>query len=97
MEKNAEEIEVDHNIATLSGEGTFHGIGIIAVSTSEDKTHLVKKSRVISRQQRIKVSELVNDKGVSIIQSIREGPSLNDLQAHTSSANSTHFATGAMF
>ena len=88
---------VDHNIATLSGEGTFHGMGIIAVSTSKDKTHLVKKSRVISRQQRIKVSELVNDKGVSIIQSTREGPSLNDLQAHTSSANSTHFATGAVF
>ena len=59
---------VDHNIATLSGEGTFHGMGIIAVSTSKDKTYLVKKSRVISRQQRLKVSELVSDKGVSIIQ-----------------------------
>ena len=87
---------VDHNIATLSGrEGTFHGMGIIAFSTFKDKTHLVKKSRVISRQQCIKVSELVNDKG--ILESTREGPSLNDLQAHTSSANSTHFATGTVF
>ena len=50
---------VDHNVATLSGEGTFHGMGIIAVSTSKDKTHLVRKSLAISRQQRIKVSELV--------------------------------------
>ena len=91
---------VDHNVATLSGEGTFHGMGIIAVSTSKDKTHLVRKSHAISRQQRTKVSELVNDKGVSIIQyvleSTREGPSLNDLQAHTSSANSTHYATGVV-
>ena len=59
---------VDHNVATLNGEGTFHGMGIIAVSTSKDKTHLVKKSRVISRQQRLKMNELVNDKGVLIIQ-----------------------------
>ena len=58
---------VDHNVATLNGEGTFHDMGIIAVSTSKD-THLVKKSPVISRQQRLKVSELVSDKGVSIIQ-----------------------------
>ena len=57
---------VDHNVATSSGEGTFHGMGIITVSTSKDKTHLVRKSRAISRQQRIKVSELY--KGVSIIQ-----------------------------
>ena len=59
---------VDHNVATLNGEGTFHGMGIIAVSSSKDKTQLVKKSCVISRQQRLKVSELVNDKGVSTIQ-----------------------------
>ena len=59
---------VDHNVATLTGEGTFHGMGIIAVSTSKDSTHLIKGSRVISRQQHLKVSELVNDKGVSIIQ-----------------------------
>ncbi len=24
---------VDHNVATLDGKGTFHGMGIIAVST----------------------------------------------------------------
>ena len=59
---------VDHNVATLSGEGTFHGIGIIAISTSKDKMHLVKISHSISRQQHLKVSEFLNDKGVSITQ-----------------------------
>ena len=59
---------IDHNVATLDGEGTFHGMGIIAVSTSEDMTPLVNKSRVISRQQRLKVNELVKHKGVTITQ-----------------------------
>ena len=58
---------IDHNVATLTGEGTFHGMRIIAVSTSKDKTHVVKKSCVISRQQRLKVSELVYGNGVSIM------------------------------
>ena len=61
---------VDHNVATLDGQGTFHGMGIIAISTPEDGTPLIHKSRIISRQQRIKVNELVKDKGVPIIQYI---------------------------
>ena len=56
---------VDHNVATLSGEGTFHGMRIIAVSTSKDKMHFVITSHIISRQ-RLKVSEFLNDKGISI-------------------------------
>ena len=59
---------VDHNVATLSGEGTFHGMGIIAILTPKDKMHLVKTSHSISRQQRLKVSEFLNDKGVLITQ-----------------------------
>ena len=27
---------IDHNVATLDGQGTFHGMGIIAVSTPKD-------------------------------------------------------------
>ena len=41
---------VDHNVATLNGEGTFHGMGIIAVLTSKDETPLISKAWVISRQ-----------------------------------------------
>ena len=32
---------VDHNIATLDGHGSFHGMGIIAVSTTKDPTCVV--------------------------------------------------------
>ena len=61
---------VDHNVATLDGQGTFHGMGVIAVSSPKDNTPLVSKSRVIYRQQRITVDELVRDKGVPIFQYI---------------------------
>ena len=62
---------VDHNVATLDGQGTFHGMGIIAVSTPKDNnTPLISKSRVIIRQERMKVNELVKDKGVTIFQYI---------------------------
>ena len=45
-------------------------MGIIAVSTPKDGTPLTTNSRVITRQQRSKVNELVKDKGVPIFQYI---------------------------
>ena len=61
---------VDHNVATLSGEGTFHVMGIILLFQHLKIRHILSESHMISRQQRIKVSELIKfiDKGVSIIQ-----------------------------
>ena len=59
---------VDHNVATLDGNGSLHGMGIIAVSTPKDNVPLITKSRVINRQQRIKVNELVREKGVPLLQ-----------------------------
>lgn len=55
-------------MATLDDKGSLHGMGIIAVSTPKDNVPLIVKSRVISRQQRIKVNELVREKGVPILQ-----------------------------
>lgn len=59
---------VDHNVATLDGQNTFHGMGIIAVSTPKNGKQLILNSRVIKRQKRMKVTELVKDRGVPIIQ-----------------------------
>lgn len=58
---------VDHNLITLDGQGTFHGMGIIAVSTPQDEVPLKASSRIILRQSRIKVKELVKDKGLAIL------------------------------
>ena len=43
-------------------------MGIIAISTPKDNVPLCAKSRKISRQQRIKVDEVVREKGVPILQ-----------------------------
>ena len=58
---------VDHNVASLDGTGSLQGMGIIAVSTPKDNVPLIAKSRVISRQPRVKVTELVKDEGVPIL------------------------------
>ena len=57
---------VDHNVATLDRQGTFHGMGIIAISTAKDHAPLKVQARIIS-QQYTKVDVLVKDKGVPIV------------------------------
>lgn len=58
---------VDHNVITLDGQGTFHGMGIIAISTPQDEVPLKASSRVIARQSRITVNRLIKDKGLPIL------------------------------
>ncbi len=58
---------VDHNIATVDGRGTFHGMGIIAVSTPNDNRPLTPRPRIITRQDRVDVGKLVEGKGVPIL------------------------------
>ena len=52
---------------TLDGQGTFHGMGIIAISTPQDEVPLKASSRVIPRQSRITVNSLIKDKGLPIL------------------------------
>lgn len=58
---------VDHNVITLDGQGTFHGMGIIAISTPQDEVPLKASSRVIPRQSKITVNSLIKDKGLPIL------------------------------
>ena len=60
--------DVDHNVASLDGQGSFHGMGIIAVSSPKDSVPLQTRARVIPRLPRITVNEVVKDKGLAIIQ-----------------------------
>ena len=41
---------VDHNVASLDGNNSLHGMGIIAISTPKNNEPLVAKSRLIHRQ-----------------------------------------------
>jgi len=64
-------------ISTLDGQGTFHGMRIIAISTpNQDHQLISSQSSRVTRRQRTKVHELVKDKGVPVFfykGSIRRG------------------------
>lgn len=59
---------VDHNVASLDGQGSFHGMGIIAVSSPKDAVPLLTRPRLIPRLQRIGANEVVKNKGLPITQ-----------------------------
>ena len=63
---------VDHNIATIDGKGTFHGMGIIAISTPlySNNAHTLKT--VIERKKYITSHAMISNKGVPIQNYIKE-------------------------
>lgn len=68
---------VEHNIQTLTGGGTFHGMEVIAMFT---KHQLHKTVKCIKCRARVKVDELVADKGIPIIPYIRpSAPALSGI------------------
>ena len=66
---------------SLDGQGTFHGMGIIAVSSPKDAVPLNVRPRIIQRLPRITVDEVVKDKGLPILQYI--GPAEKALASIT--------------
>ena len=61
---------VDHNIATLDGRGTFHGVGIISVSTPTTPAVTRRHEQLVRRGDLVKSKALVLNKGVPISQYI---------------------------
>ena len=57
--------DVDHNVASLDGRNSFHGMGLIAISTpcGLDRRQTIKK---ILRLRKVKSSELVAGRGIPI-------------------------------
>ena len=65
---------VDHNVNTLDGKGTFHGMGIIACSTVATistcpSTH--SQLPPVKRQKISKAKDVIQEKGIPIIPFIR--------------------------
>ena len=56
---------IDHNIATLDGKGTFHGMGVIAAITNKGN-FIVKQPMRLRPKSYTKVNELVQKKGIHI-------------------------------
>ena len=57
---------VDHNLATLDGKGTFHGMGIIASVTPSGSREQLKDVKRLKK--RCLVSEVTKHKGVNIVE-----------------------------
>ena len=56
---------VDSNIRTLDGTGTFHGMGVIAWYQHQSSQQISKQR--VKRMARVKISDLTFDKGIPII------------------------------
>ena len=57
---------VDHNVATVDGKGTFHGMGIVAISTRSDNTAAEVKRIAVKRVKRRCVTDVVCNKGIAV-------------------------------
>jgi len=55
---------VDHYVATLDGLGSFHGMGLIAVSTVLDSSQPGVKHQAIERMKRMTAQESVKSLGL---------------------------------
>ena len=64
---------VDHDIATLDGKKTFHGMEAIAAITNKGN-FIAKQSMYLRRMSYTKVNELVQKKGIPITS--------NDIPSH---------------
>ena len=73
--------DVDHNIATLDGRGTFHGMGIKSVSTPTTSTVTRRHEQLVRGENLLKSKALVLNKGVPISQYILpQKPALSSLK-----------------
>ena len=57
---------VDHNVLTLDGLGTFHGMGVIAASTRSEKSPEYIREEAIVRLKRVLVKEVTRGGGIPI-------------------------------
>ena len=58
---------VDHNIATLDGKQTFHGMGIVCATTGQFGQERVKQGYVIPRHKKVMATHAIKNKGVKIV------------------------------
>jgi len=60
---------VDHNVATLDGLGTFHGMGVIAMSVQHSSGSLRSGSfgeKPVVRCKRVQVNQLIKHRGIKL-------------------------------
>ena len=58
---------VDHNISTLDGKNTFHGMGIISATTGRFGLEKIPQRKPIPRNKLLKANAAIANKGVKIV------------------------------
>jgi len=60
---------MDHNLYTFDGQNTFHGMGIVSMSTpsSPNMTGSCTQATKIPRVQRLQVAPVVRKKGIPLL------------------------------
>ena len=64
---------VDHNLCTLDGRGTFHGMGTVQASANRNGIRM--KIKAIKRKALKHVCEVTKNKGICVMQYIEESMS----------------------
>ncbi|KAG1687917.1 hypothetical protein GQR58_008201 [Nymphon striatum] len=81
---------VDHNLCTLDGKDTFHGMGIIQSFTN--KSGLQRQSQTIKREFLKPVSQVTKDKGIPLVLKV-----LTDSLAKKMEDMATHSRTSKLW
>ena len=58
---------MDHNIRTIDGYGTFHGMGIISASTPLSGQFVSPSVNVLRQSRRLPTAEIVKNRGIRIV------------------------------
>ena len=83
---------VDHNTITLSGNGTFHGMGLVRVSANRN---VFTKGPVPRLKERITASSVTQNRGVEI-QPYCYNRALNDASITLKPVEESHFETPSL-
>jgi hypothetical protein len=88
---------VDHNVITINGSSTFHGMGIISMSVPCLKLTAGYGEVPIRRLSRVKVQELVKGKGIPLLHYVTPTePSLKSMRFRPIQFNEGSVATQSM-
>ena len=73
---------VDHNLVTLNGEETFHGMGLISVSTktTTDACAPIEERSLLKTMTRVSNEVIIEDRGIPIVCPPIKNFKLNDLK-----------------
>jgi len=87
---------MDHNVNTIDGLNTFHGMGVVSMSTSVHHDTMARFSETaVPRLHRVRVANVIKNKGIPLLSySVPQKSALSTLELKPFAA--LHFATSSL-